>query len=83
MAQVVVPYTNTIITKETTREGEITVNIVLTLKLEGLTASAEASSVVAPPVTKMVKTLKVEDDDLDFMIPDLKSEGLIDFGKKV
>lgn len=78
MAQVFAPATTVI------KDGEITINLVLTIKLEGsgLTASAPPETKPSSPAVPVKRVAEEDDDKVDFMIPDIKSEGLIQFGKK-
>lgn len=66
--------------------GEITVNLVLTIKLE-----SDGLSIAAAPARskKHIKEIIIEepdedeDDLVDLVIPDIKTEKIIQFGEKV
>lgn len=82
MAQVL-PQT-TVITE--TKHGEITINLVLTLKIEAGNLVVSSAEATTEPIRPMVpkKTFVVDDnDEIDWEIPDIKSEGIINFGKEV
>lgn len=85
MAKFLNPYTTVI--KETSG-GEITINLNLTIKLEGdqLSISAETAEPRdewKPPKMSPVKRQEVDEDDLDMLIPDFDSGEVIEFGRKV
>jgi len=67
--------------------GEITVNLVLTIKLEGDGLSVSAAP-VSPATSKKVMQehtveLPSENNDVDWIVPDIEPSGIIQFGKKV
>jgi len=64
--------------------GEITVNLILTIKLdgEGLSVSTEAGPAHSKKLMKEYLT-KDDDDDVDLIVPDINPDGIIQFGKKV
>ena len=74
-----------VVTREITREvqtgGEITVNLVLTIRLENnnlsITAGDERKQLMKEQIVKN------KEDKVDLIIPDIESEGLIQFGQKV
>lgn len=67
--------------------GEVTVNLVLTIKLdnEGLSvSSAEALPASSKKLMKeQINETYSDNDKVDWIIPDIESEGIIQFGKKV
>jgi len=77
----------TTITHKIQTGGEITVNLVLTIKLEGDNLSV--SSAEAGPATsrklmkKQTVELPPEDEEVKWVVPDVESAGVIKFGKKV
>jgi hypothetical protein len=74
------------ITHKVQTGGEITVNLILTIKLEGDGLSVSAAS-AAPATSKRLMreqiVMPAEDDNVDWIIPNIESEGIIQFGKKV
>lgn len=69
-------------------DGEITINLVLTIKLDGSnlvigTPEREfASRPKRKKKNKSEKTFKIE-EDINLIIPDIESHNIIDFGNKV
>ena len=62
------------IIKERTRDGEITINLVLTIQLDG----NNLSMAVNPD-----QNLEVAEDDIEFAIPDFETDDIIEFGRNV
>lgn len=69
------------IIKEKTKDGEITINLVLTIKLDGDNLSVTADKPKNKPILNMHQK---NDENVNFEIPEFDSgEDLIDFGKDV
>ena len=75
---------NTTLTHKIQTGGEITVNLVLTIQLDsdGL-AIAAAPAASRRHIKDIIVEQNQQDDDVDMIIPDIKSEGIIQFGEKV
>jgi len=73
------------ITHKVQTGGEITVNLILTIKLEGnqlSVSSAEATPVLSRRLMQD-QLIEQEDEDVDLIVPDIQAGGLIQFGKKL
>lgn len=68
--------------------GEITINLILTIKLDndGISVSSAATE---PMKSKKImkefitKQIQEDEDDVDLIIPDIDVDGIIQFGNKV
>jgi hypothetical protein len=78
MAQVI-PSQQVVVKEIITKENEVTVNLVLTIKLE--TSNSANEFVPQKQVIDDNLTLNKESDN--YYTPDIKNEPLINFGKKV
>lgn len=65
-------------------DGEVTVNLVLTIKLDSDGLSLTLPSEITNLNNQQVKKNKMVDDedDVSWEIPNIESDGIIDFGKK-
>jgi len=74
------------ITHKVQTGGEITVNLILTIKLEGDRLSVVDAATTPVSSKKLMRERMLqqgEDDEVDLIIPDIKSNGIIQFGKKL
>ena len=64
--------------------GEVTINLVLTIKLEGdgLSVSTEASPITSKKLMKEYLS-QGDDEDVDLIVPDIQPSGMIQFGEKL
>ena len=72
--------TQKVVQQKIETSGEITINLVLTIKLDGNNLSVDAQSMEEPKKATKLKTISIDDDDM--FIPDIQTGGIIDFGNK-
>lgn len=67
--------------------GEVTINLNLTIKLDGNNLSITVDDRAGTPETQskklMRQSLQQAVEDVDLIVPNFDADGLIDFGKKV
>jgi hypothetical protein len=67
--------------------GEVTINLNLTIKLESdnltLTTGVVGETLFEKSKKLMKQRIQQLDDEVDLIVPNIESAGLIDFGKKV
>ena len=74
------------ITHKVQTGGEITVNLILTIKLEDgrlSIGSASASPVLSRKLMREQIVTQDDDDKVELIVPDIQSTGMIQFGKKL
>ena len=74
--------TEKVIEQKIKANSEITINLVLTIKLDGSNFSVSAQQVGEEPA-KPIKKMKTIDIDDELFIPDIPTGGMIDFGNKI
>ena len=68
--------------------NEITINLVLTIKVEGNNISVDTTTAEPVQNKKKITVHEIDDEEDDdesvsFIIPEIKNEGIIHFGEKV
>ncbi len=71
---------NATFTHKIKTDGEVTINLVLTIKLDSDGLALSASSVKS---SKHTTPIDDGDDDVKFVVPDIQSEDIIQFGEKI